>query len=141
MTATEQSPPSAASRDRGLSAYLGAVAGAAGLAASLFVLFGPVVRYTTQSSDGTVRTGTLSGIDYLLGVEGAQFALLAWPVLMAGFALLGGFAAWNGRTAALWVAALGLTGFTLVGLLTIGLLFAPAALLFLAAATLAVLRD
>lgn len=115
---------------------LGVVGGAAGLAASAFVLFGPVVRYSTASPDGPGTTGTAAGIDYLFGSPHAQFELFAWPVLLGVVAAVGAVAAWQGRGRWLWSAALVLVGFTVVGLASIGLLYAPAALLLVVAAVL-----
>lgn len=117
-------------------AALGAIGGAAGLAASVFVLFGPVVRYSTQRSDGTRTSGTVSGIDYLFGAPHAQFELFAWPVLLGVVAVVGAAAAWRGHRRWLWGAALALAAFTVVGIMTLGLLYAPAACLLLAAALL-----
>ncbi len=120
----------------GSSRGLGAIGGAAGLAASVFVLFGPVVRYTSESADGTRTSGTVSGIDYLFGSPHAQFELFAWPVLLGVVAVIGAVAAWRGHGRWLWSAALALAAFTVVGLMTLGLLYAPAAFLLLAAALL-----
>lgn len=119
------------------SATLGAVGGAAGLAASLFVLFGPVVRYSTRSSDGSRTSGTVSGIDYLFGAPQAQFELFAWPVLLGVVAVVGGVAAWHGQRRWVWGAALALTAFTVIGIMTLGSLYAPAAFLLLVAALVA----
>lgn len=115
-------------------AALGVIGGAAGIAASLFVLFGPVVQYSTQRSDGTRTSGTVSGIDYLLGSPHAQFELFAWPVLLGVAASIGVVAAWYGHGRWLWGAALALVAFTIIGIMTLGFLYAPAALLLLAAA-------
>ncbi|WP_332897158.1 hypothetical protein [Haladaptatus sp. CMSO5] len=71
------------------------------------------------------------GIDYLLGVEGAEPVLFFWSLFILGFALLGGYGAWRERRVLVWVAAVVLLALTIVGLASIGLLVAPAALLFL----------
>ena len=115
---------------------VGVVGGAAGLAASLFVLFGPVVSYESRSSDGTVATGTLSGVDWLLGAPDAQVALFAWPVLLGAVSVVGLAAAWRGEGRWLWTAALTLLAFVFVGVFSIGMLYGPAALLLLVAAVL-----
>lgn len=114
----------------------GIVGGAAGLAASLYVLFGPVARYSTLSADGSRTSGTVSGIDYLLGSPHAQVELLAWPVLLGTVAVIGALAAWRDRSRWLWSAALALLAFTVLGVMSLGLLYAPAALLLLVAAAL-----
>lgn len=50
------------------------------------------------------------------------------------FALVGGIGAWTNRTPLVWVGALLLTGLSVIGMLSIGFLLAPAALLLLGAA-------
>ena len=115
-------------RDR-LSRYLGVVAGSAGLAASLFVLFGPVMQYRSESSAGTVETGTLSGIDYLLGNPHADAALFVWPVLLGALSIAGAYAAWRDNAAWTGGVAATLVIFVILGMMTIGFLFAPAAVL------------
>ncbi|MFC7097087.1 hypothetical protein [Halobaculum marinum] len=54
----------------------------------------------------------------------------------AAVAVGGGVAAWTGRRLGVWVAALTVTAFSAVGLMTVGFLFVPAALCLLAAAAL-----
>jgi hypothetical protein len=115
-------------RDR-LARYLGVVAGSAGLAASSFVLFGPVMRYRSESTAGGVETGTISGIDYLLGNPNADLALFAWPVLLGILSVVGAVAAWRGNTAWTGGMAATLVVFVILGIMTIGFLYAPAAVL------------
>ncbi len=114
--------------------YAGILGGSAGLTASLFVLFGPVVRDRSQSSTGGVETGTTSGIDWLMGQPDAGFALFAWPVLLGLLSIAGALMAWRGNAA--WTAGVAATlgVFVIIGMMTIGLLFAPAAVLFAVAA-------
>lgn len=50
------------------------------------------------------------------------------------FAMVGVFGAWTNRTPLLWVAALLLTGLTILGMLSIGIFLVPAALFLLGAA-------
>ncbi|WP_265108849.1 hypothetical protein [Halosolutus halophilus] len=50
------------------------------------------------------------------------------------FALVGGIGAWMNRTLLVWVAALLLTGLSIVGMMSIGFVIAPAALFLLGAA-------
>lgn len=115
---------------------LGVAGGVAGLAASLFVLFGPVVTTTTLRPSGATTTGTLSGIDVLLGHPDAQFALLAWPVLLGAVSAVGLVVARRGERRWQWAAALTLGAFVVLGAASIGLLSAPAALLLLVGAPL-----
>ena len=116
---------------------LGVAGGLAGVAASLFVLLGPVVRYSSQSATGEVTTGTLSGVDYLLGHPDAQFALFAWPLLLGAVAAVGTGAAWRGHVRWTWAAAVTLAAFAVVGAMSIGGLYVPASVLLLAGAGLA----
>lgn len=50
------------------------------------------------------------------------------------FAVIGGIGAWTNRAPLVWVAALLLTGLSILGLMSIGVLLVPAALLLLGAA-------
>lgn len=126
----------AASRRATAARAVGVAGGAAGLAASLYLLFGPVARYERRRPDGTVTTGTGSGIDYLLGSAGADFALFAWPLLLGAGSALGGAAAWRRRDQWTSAPALALGVFAIGGGSSIGLLYAPAAVPLLAAALL-----
>lgn len=116
--------------DRGL----GLVGGVAGLAASLFLLFGPVVTVSRIDSDGARTTTTLSGIDYLFGVPDAQFALFAWPVLLGAVTIVGTVAAWRRHWRWSLAVSLTLAAFVVVGILSIGMLYGPAAVLLLLSA-------
>lgn len=55
-------------------------------------------------------------------------------MLSVVFALVGGIGAWTDRTPLVWVSALLLSGLSVIGMLSIGFFFAPAALLLLGAA-------
>lgn len=50
------------------------------------------------------------------------------------FALFGGVGAWTNRPSLVWVAALLLTGLTIIGIMSIGFVLAPAAIFLLGAA-------
>lgn len=90
----------------------------------------------------------------LLSAAAVVAALLASAVLLAPtpladvffagivllsplFAVVGAVGAWTNRAALVWVAALLSVGLTLVGAMSVGLLFAPAALLLLGSAVAA----
>jgi hypothetical protein len=73
------------------------------------------------------------GIDYLVGVGGADPALFFWSLFILGFALVGGYGAWTENRLLVWLTALALLALTVLGLASIGLFVAPAALLFLLA--------
>lgn len=60
----------------------------------------------------------------------------AWVLGSVAVALVGGVAAWTNRTPLVWVAALLLTGISVVGMWSIGLFVAPAAGFLLGAAVL-----
>lgn len=121
--------------------YAGVLGGTAGLTAALFLLFGPAVRYRSVSSTGAVETGTRSGIDYLLGQPDAQFALFAWPLFLGVLSIAGALAARRGDAA--WTAGVAATlgVFVVVGMMSIGLLFAPAAVLLGVSAGVAWVRN
>lgn len=57
-----------------------------------------------------------------------------WVVGSVGISLVGGIGAWTNRTPLVWVAALFLTGLSIVGMWSIGLFIAPAALFLLCSA-------
>jgi len=66
----------------------------------------------------------------------ADVFVTAWILGAVLDTLVGTAAAWTGRRALLWVATLLLAGFAVVGMLTVGWLFAPSVVLLLAAALL-----
>jgi len=66
----------------------------------------------------------------------ADVFVTAWMLGAVLDTLVGTAAAWTGRRALLWVATVLLAGFAVVGMLTVGWLFAPAVLLLFAAALL-----
>lgn len=114
---------------------VGGLAAILGVGAGLFLLFGPIGRYEAASTDGTRETGTTSGIDYLFGAEHADPALFYWSLFLIGIALIGGYGAWTGNRVVVWAVALPLLVLSLLSM-AIGLLVAPAALLFLASGVL-----
>ncbi|WP_227357326.1 hypothetical protein [Haladaptatus salinisoli] len=98
-----------------------------------------------NNHSSTQTASRLLSVLAILSASGASgYLLLPNPladVFFAGivllsvlFALIGGIGAWTNRTPLVWVAALLLTGLTIVGLLSIGLFFAPAAVFLLGAA-------
>lgn len=105
-----------------------------GIVLSLGLMFVPLGRSEVCTSDGgcSVVRGP-SGIDYILGVNGADPALVFWSLFILGFALIGGYGAWNENRSLVWLTALALLALTLLGIASIGLFVAPAALLFLLA--------
>ena len=76
-----------------------------------------------------------SGIDYLLGVEGADPALFFWSLFILGFTLVGGYGAWTENRYVVWLTVFVLLALTVLGAASIGLFVAPVALLFLLAGT------
>jgi hypothetical protein len=115
----------------------GSLAALLGVSVGLYLLFGPIGRYESVSSDGSRAnaTGTTSGIDYLLGAEHADPALFYWSLFIIGMALIGGYGAWTGNRFVVWTVALPLLVLSLLSM-AIGLLVAPAALLFMASGVL-----
>lgn len=86
----------------------------------------------------------LSVLAFLAASVAVTYLLLPNPladVFFAGivmlsvvFTFVGGVGAWTNRTPLVWVAALLLTGLTLLGMLSVGIFLVPAALLLLGAA-------
>lgn len=76
-----------------------------------------------------------AGYLLLSGLLGDVF-VAAWMLGSVGLSLVGGVAAWTNRTLLAWVAALLLTGISILGLMSIGLFIAPAAVCLLGAALL-----
>ncbi|NEU57869.1 hypothetical protein [Halorussus sp. MSC15.2] len=66
----------------------------------------------------------------------ADVFFTGWVLVAVGLALVGGISAWTNRTPLVWVAALALTGLSVVGMWSIGLFLVPAALLLLGSAAL-----
>ena len=119
---------------------VGGLAAILGVGTGLFLLLGPIGRYEAISTDGTRETGTTSGIDYLFGAEHADPALFYWSLFLIGIALIGGYGAWAGKRFVIWAVALPLLVLSLLSM-AIGLLVAPAALLFLASGILLTLAN
>jgi hypothetical protein len=115
---------------------LGGLASVLGIIAGIFLLIGPTGRYETVTSDGTIETGTTSGIDYLFGAEHADPALFFWALCVLGFTIVGGYGVWTGNRHVVWAIGLGLLALSVLGILSIGLFVAPAALLFLGSGVL-----
>lgn len=97
-----------------------------------------------QASTSQTASRLLSVLAILSASGAVTYLLLPNPladVFFAGivllsvlFALLGGIGAWTNRTPLVWAAALLLTGLSIVGLMSIGFLIAPAACFLLGAA-------
>lgn len=64
----------------------------------------------------------------------ADVFFAGWVLFSVILALVGGLGTWTNRTPLVWLAALLLTGLSIVGMWSIGFLIAPAALLLLGAA-------
>ena len=113
-------------------AKAGVIGSILGIGLSLGLLFVPLGSSEVCSSNGGchVVRGP-SGIDYLLGANGAEPAIFFISLFILGFALVGGYGAWTENRVLVWVAAVGLLVLTVLGILTIGPFVAPVALLFL----------
>lgn len=97
------------------------------MAGPVFVLFGSVIRYSTNRPAGPRASGSDGGIHHLFGSPHSQLEPLAWPVLLVVVVVICAFAAQRGRQRWLWGAGLALVVFTIVGMTSIGLVYAPAA--------------
>jgi hypothetical protein len=91
------------------------------------------------------RNARLSSALAVLAATAAAVALLAsgplddafftaWVLFGVTLAVVGAVGAWTNRTPLVWVAALVFAGLTILGLLSIGVFFAPAAFLLLVSA-------
>ncbi len=125
---------------------LGRISGAAGVIAgviaTMYVLFfapftvtsgGRVSRGTESGVSETVveaSTTTYHGTVELMGsYTPTNWALLAIPLAVLGFSLLGGVGLWTRRAEPLWTAVVGLLVLTVAGAMTIGVYALPSALL------------
>ena len=105
-----------------------------GTVLSLGLMFVPLGTGEVCTSDGGCHAVQgPSGIDYLLGVEGADPALFFWSLFILGFALTGGYGAWTENQYVVWLTVLVLLALTVLGAASIGPFVAPVALLFLLA--------
>lgn len=103
-------------------------------------------RSPSQSSSLRTATRLLSAVAILLASVAAGYLLLphpladvfvaAWVLGSVGLSLVGGIGVWTNRTPLVWVAALLLAGISILGMMSIGLFIAPAAVCLLGAALL-----
>jgi hypothetical protein len=134
---------------RRLGRISGMLSAAAAVAAAGYLLFITKISVSSSSADGlatesgtvqesTVRTTheTFHGLLAYASETPSDVLLVAWPLLIAGIALLTGAAAWTDRPPLVWVGALVLLGISVLGAMTIGFYAAPAAFFALASAVL-----
>ena len=114
-----------------LKRVLGILAPLSGGVAGLFVMFGPMGRRYAPSPGEPEFVRTISGIDYLLGVEGADPALFYWSLFILGVSVLGGYGVHVENNRLVWAVTLLLLVFSLAAIFSIGIFVLPAALLFL----------
>lgn len=115
---------------------LGTLAGLFGTL-SMLGAFGPVSRWTARSSDGTVRTGSESGIDYLLGSTGGNAPVLFfWSMVLLALSVLAAYAVLTERRRLVAALALVASAITVIGLMSLGWYFAVPALSLVVAAML-----
>lgn len=82
----------------------------------------------------TILSASIAVLYLLLPNPLADVFFAGIVMLSVLFALVGGIGAWTNRTPLVWVAALLLTGLSIVGMMSIGFVIAPAALFLLGAA-------
>ena len=85
-------------------------------------------------SVGAILSAILAVLALLLPNPLADVFFAGIVMLSVLFTLVGGLGAWTNRTPLVWVAALLLTGLTVLGMLSIGFYLVPSALLLLGAA-------
>lgn len=102
----------------------------------------PVLQ-PSSAKTGSRLLGTLAVLSAVVAASALLFPdpladvfFTGWVLFSVLLALVGTGAAWTNRTPLLWVAALLLTGLSIVGVWSIGLFVAPAALSLLGAAVL-----
>lgn len=83
-----------------------------------------------------VLVTVLAAVAFLLPRPLADAFFAGWVLFSVGLALLGAVAAWTRRRPLLWLAALAMTGLSVVGMWSIGAAIAPAALSLLVSAGL-----
>lgn len=110
---------------------LGVLAPLSGGVVGLLVMFGPMGRRYAPSPGEPEFIRTISGIDYLLGVEGADPALFYWSLFILGVSLLGGYGVHVENNRLVWVVTLLLLGFSIAAIFSIRIIALPAAHLFL----------
>lgn len=81
-----------------------------------------------------VLSASVAGSYLLFPNPLADVFFAGWVLVGVILSLVGGIGAWTNRTPLVWVAALLLTGLAIVGMWSIGLFIAPAAVLLLGAA-------
>lgn len=81
-----------------------------------------------------ILSASVAGSYLLLPTPLADVFFAGWVLVSVILSLVGGIGAWTNRTPLTWVAALSLTGLSIVGMWSIGLFIAPAALFLLGSA-------
>ena len=110
---------------------LSVLAPLSGIVAGLLVIFGPIGRRNVRSPGEPESSRNISGIDYLMGVEGADPALFFWPLFILGVSVLGGYGVHVENNRLVWAVTLLLLLFSLAAIFSIGIIALPTALLFL----------
>lgn len=95
-----------------------------------------LLRTAARLLGALAAVAALAAAAYLLLPDPlADVFFAAWVLAAVGLAAVGGLAAWTARTALVWLAGLLLSALAVVGIWSIGLFVAPAAVCLLAAAT------
>lgn len=122
-----------------------------GLAVAGYLLFG--VSYTSQSQSGSAAAGeagsstavgpvivtpvqTLHQSGLAFALDQHDWALLIWAGFVLVVSLVAAVSAWTGHSRPIWGAAAVLAALSLLGLMSIGLVIAPQALVLAVAAAL-----
>ena len=109
---------------------------------ALLLVFGPVYQRvtTTAVTPGGVASESTRFTGTLIAVNGLRvLPILLVPVVLTGLALLAVLLTYDGQTrrkVVLWISAVLLLGFCALGIWTIGLFYAPAALALIFSAIL-----
>lgn len=121
---------SKASRFRTAGTVVGLLATIAGILSALYLLAVLVVPYVSVSPNGInfIDTGSLNAANAPV--------VLFWTFAAIVASLIAGYSAWKAQIVVLWSLAILFSLFTVLGMLSIGLFFAPAAVLLVVAALL-----
>ncbi len=114
-----------------LGKVLGMIAPLISVASAYQMWFG--MKYVGVNSE-TSTTQTVTALEFALK-QGSN-AILFWPVAIFIMSCIGAFAVWKNITILVWVISCILLIVSIMGMMTIGLLVAPMAILLLASAIL-----
>jgi len=118
-----------------LGKVLGMSAPLISVAAAYQMWFG--MKYVGATSE-TSTTQTVTALEFALK-QGSN-AILFWPVAVFFLSCIGAFAVWKNLVSLVWIIACSLLIVSIMGMMTIGLIIAPIAILLLTSAIILTLE-